>query len=170
MRSALSLLLLLAVPSAMGAGFVMPATCGTGSVGNVTCYNGKLFQMADGSFAPGTNTSLPVASFPANTVCVAWRFLCTSLMATVVASLMNPLVMQGLPCTQQGINETMTVAVGMDATYCNLGLPTVTQLAQFLDIWEACPSNNCNTLTSSAFAARPAALTAAVAALLLAAL
>lgn len=110
MRSAALSLLLLALPSAL-AGFVMPSTCGAGSTGNVTCYAGALFQTADGTIVPGTNATLPVASYGANTACIVWSFHCTTQFATVVAlaNAMNPLVAQALPCTQQTINLTATV-------------------------------------------------------------
>ena len=107
--AALSALLLLAVPSALGVN--MPSTCGTGSTGALSCYNGTLFQMADGTFVPGTNATLPVSSYGANTACIVWSFHCTPQMAAVVAmaTLVSPLVVQALPCTQQTINLTATV-------------------------------------------------------------
>ena len=110
MRSAALTLLLLAVPRALG--FVMPSTCGAGSSGNVTCYNGALFQMADGTIVPGTNATLPVASYGANTACVVWSFHCTTQFAQVVAvatAMSGALVQQALPCTQQTINLTATI-------------------------------------------------------------
>ena len=111
MRSAALSLLLLAVPSALG--FVMPSTCGAGSTGSVTCYNGTLFQMADGTVVPpGTNATLPVGSYGANTACVVWTFHCTTQFAQVVAAataIGGAVVQQALPCTQQTINLTATI-------------------------------------------------------------
>lgn len=169
MRSA-ALLLLLAAPCVLGV--TMPANCGTGSTGNVTCYGGAYFKTAVGLIVPGTSATLPSLPYGANTVCITWSFHCTPAMAAVVAfaNATNPLVGQALPCYAQTLNLTAVVATGMDAAVCAAGLPTVTLLASFLDSWRACTGNNCNTLTASpAFAVRPVALVVAVTLAMLAA-
>ena len=169
MRSAaLSLLLLLAAPSALG--FPMPTDCGLGSSGATSCYNGATFRSAAGT-PVGSPTSLSMQSYPANSVCVIWQFHCTTPFAAAVAiahaSLPGGIVAQMLPCYAATMNMSVTVATGMDATTCAGGLPLVTSLASFLDSWAAWTPAP---VVSSSVAARPAALVLAVTALLLAAL
>ena len=160
-----ALLLLLAAPCALG--FTMPSDCGVGSSGPTTCYNGATFRTAAGAMV-GSPTSLPLKSYPdANTVCVLWQFHCTTAFAGVVAfaNATNPLVGQALPCSAQTLNMTVTVATGMDATYCAGGLQLISGLATYLDTWAAWTP----AVVSSGFAARPVALVVAVTLAMLAA-
>ena len=146
--AALCLLLIALAPGALGV--TMPSSCGMGSTGNTTCYQGAVFKSSTTGAYVG-NTTFATLPYVANTVCVVWQFHCTSTMAMVVASAQNALVSAALPCTNATLGMTAVVATGMDATYCSGGLSLVTQLAMFLDSWTACNSSaNCNVIAAPA--------------------